>query len=132
MRTGDQGRFDEQGRLHLTGRIKDLIISGGLNIAPAEVEAVAAAHPEVAAATVVGIPDERWGETPIVVALRRPGSSLSSAQLLGHCRDRLASFKRPRGVVFVDDLPTTGIGKSSRGRLRERIMAGELEVERDG
>jgi acyl-CoA synthetase (AMP-forming)/AMP-acid ligase II len=132
MRTGDQGRFDEHGRLHLTGRIKDLIISGGLNIAPAEVEAVAAAHPEVAAATVVGIPDERWGETPIVVAQRRPGSTLSSAQLLGHCRARLASFKRPRGVVFVEDLPTTGIGKSSRGRLREQILAGELRIERGG
>jgi acyl-CoA synthetase (AMP-forming)/AMP-acid ligase II len=130
MRTGDQGRFDEAGRLQLTGRIKDLIISGGLNIAPAEVEAVAAAHPAVAAATVVGIPDARWGETPVVVVLRRPGAALAAAELLGHCRDGLASFKRPSGVVFVESLPTTGIGKSARGRLRERILSGELEVER--
>ena len=128
MRTGDLGRFDDEGRLHLTGRIKDLIISGGLNIAPAEIEAVAAQHDAVATAVVVGIPDARWGETPVLVALAKPGRTADPRELLAFCRGRLASFKRPRFAVVVDELPQTGIGKSSKAAIRERIMRGDLEL----
>ena len=131
MRTGDLGRFDDEGRLHLTGRIKDLIISGGLNIAPAEIEAVAVQHPAVATAVVVGIPDPRWGETPALVAVAKPGAQVSAAELLAFCRKRQASFKRPRAAAIVVDLPRTGIGKSSKATIRDRILSGELELTRE-
>lgn len=132
MRTGDLGRFDEDGRLVLTGRIKDLIISGGLNVPPTEIEAVAASHPAVASAMAVGIPDPRWGETPIVIAVAKRGASLTPAELLAWCRDRLASYKRPTGAALVDRFPMTGIGKSSKAALRDEILHGELEIVRAG
>lgn len=128
MRTGDLGRFDEDGHLVLTGRIKDLIISGGLNIPPTEIEAVAATHPAVASAMAVGIPDARWGETPIVIAVPKRGASLTSAELLAYCRERLASYKRPTGAALVERFPMTGIGKSSKAALRDKILSGDLEV----
>ena len=130
MRTGDLGAFDEAGRLHLTGRIKDIIISGGFNIAPAEIEAVACKHPAVAEAMVVGIPDERWGETPAVVAVPRRNSGLTAAELLGYCRGGLASFKRPSAAAVTNELPTTGIGKAEKAAVREAIQRGELDLER--
>jgi acyl-CoA synthetase (AMP-forming)/AMP-acid ligase II len=130
MRTGDLGAFDKVGRLHLTGRLKNLIISGGLNIAPGEIEAVACRHPAVSTAVAVGIPDSRWGETPVVVAIARSGSTVSAGELLNHCRAGLASFKRPTGAAIVQELPVTGIGKSARNELREAIVRGELALER--
>lgn len=130
MRTGDLGAFDEAGRLHLRGRLKDIIISGGFNIAPAEIEAVACNHPAVAEAMVVGIPDDRWGETPVVVAVPRRDSGLTAAELLGHCRDRLAAFKRPSAAAVTHELPTTGIGKAEKAPVRDAIQRGELDVER--
>jgi acyl-CoA synthetase (AMP-forming)/AMP-acid ligase II len=130
MRTGDAGHFDEDGRLFLTGRIKDLIISGGLNIVPVEIERVAVAHPDVTSAAVVGVPDERWGETPVLLALRRPGAELSAAELLDWCRERLAGYKRPRAAAIVEQFPMTGIGKISKGALRDEIISGRLEIVR--
>lgn len=132
MRTGDLARFDGAGHLILTGRIKDLIISGGLNIAPSEIEAVAVTHPAVAAALVVGVPDPRWGETPIVVAIAKRGADLTPQDLLAHCRANLASYKRPTGAALVDQFPLTGIGKSSKAQLRDEIVAGRLGVEHAG
>lgn len=128
IRTGDQARLDEHGRLFLTGRLKDVIISGGLNIAPAEIEAVACRHPHVAVAAVVGVPDRRWGETPVVVAVPKPGHELRAAELLDHCRGELAGFKRPSGAALVDALPLTGIGKSSKAELRRLLLDGTIEV----
>ena len=130
MWTGDLGTFDEAGRLHLTGRLKDIIISGGLNIAPAEIEAVACRHPMVAAAAVVGIPDTRFGETPVVVAVPKPGHPLSARELLAYCRAELSSFKRPSAAAVVDRLPQTGIGKSAKSELREAIMREQVKLER--
>jgi acyl-CoA synthetase (AMP-forming)/AMP-acid ligase II len=130
MKTGDLGRFDEEGRLFLTGRIKDLIISGGLNIAPAEIEAVAVTHPAVAAAVVVGIPDARWGETPIVVAVVKRDAVLTPEELLAFCRGRLAAYKRPTGAALVERFPMTGIGKSSKSALRSEILSGAIEITR--
>jgi len=132
MRTGDLGRFDEYGHLVLTGRIKDLIISGGMNIPPTEIEAVAATHPAVASAMAVGIPDARWGETPIVIAVPKRGASLTPAELLAYCRERLASYKRPTGAALVDRFPMTGIGKSSKAALRDEILNGAVEIVRAG
>jgi len=132
MRTGDLGRFDAGGRLVLTGRIKDLIISGGLNIPPTEIEAVAASHPAVASAMAVGIPDPRWGETPIVIAVPKRGASLTPAELLAYCQERLASYKRPTGAALVERFPMTGIGKSSKAALRDEILSGALEIVRAG
>jgi acyl-CoA synthetase (AMP-forming)/AMP-acid ligase II len=132
IRTGDLGRFDEFGRLRLTGRLKDLIISGGMNIAPAEIEAAACRHPNVAAAAAVGIPDERWGETPVVVAVPAHGNSLTATELLAHCRSELTSHKRPSAAAVIAALPVTGIGKSAKAQLRDAILDGEVDVVRTG
>ena len=130
MRTGDLGALDERGRLFLTGRLKDLIISGGLNIAPAEIEAVACRYPGVISAAVVGIPDDRWGETPVVVAVPVPGNGVVAQDLLAHCRRELASFKRPSAAALVQALPSTGIGKSAKSVIRRQILDGEIELVR--
>jgi acyl-CoA synthetase (AMP-forming)/AMP-acid ligase II len=130
IRTGDLGHIDEAGRIHLTGRLKDIIISGGLNVSPAEIEAVAAAHPDVAFAAVVGIPDLRWGETPVVVVVPKQDRTVSARDLLSFCRRRLSGFKRPSGVAVVPEIPTTGIGKAAKRELRIAILAGHLNVER--
>jgi acyl-CoA synthetase (AMP-forming)/AMP-acid ligase II len=128
--TGDLGRIDEHGRVFLTGRLKDLIISGGLNVAPAEIEAVACEHPGVLSAVVVGIPDERWGETPVVVAVPARGNGLAADDVLRHCRESLTPFKRPSAAALVDALPSTGIGKSAKSVIRRRILDGEIELVR--
>jgi fatty-acyl-CoA synthase len=130
IRTGDLGQLDEDGALFLTGRLKDLIISGGLNVAPAEVEAAVCRHPAVANAVVVGIPDARWGETPVVVAVPMPGSPLRPDDLLTFCRTELSGFKRPSGAALVERLPLTGIGKSAKNVVRERILSGEITLVR--
>jgi fatty-acyl-CoA synthase len=130
IRTGDLGRVDENGRLFLTGRLKDLIISGGFNVAPAEIEAAACRHQEVAAAAVVGVPDERWGETPVVVAVPKRGSPLTAHELLSHCRKELTDYKRPSAAAIVSELPVTGIGKSAKAQLRQDILDGDLQVVR--
>ena len=132
IRTGDLGRIDDHGRLRLTGRLKDLIISGGMNIAPAEIEAAACRHPLVAAAAAIGIPDGKWGETPVIVAVPAHGNSLTAAELLQHCRSSLASYKRPSAAAIVDRLPVTGIGKSAKAELRAEILGGKVELVRAG
>jgi len=128
MLTGDLGRVDELGRVFLTGRLKDIIISGGLNIAPAEIEAVACGHPGVAAAAVVGIPDARWGETPVVVAVPSNGQAIDAHDVLSHCRQQLVSFKRPSAAALVDILPSTGIGKSAKSVIRQQILEGTISL----
>jgi len=130
MRTGDLAVIDERGHLRLTGRLKDLIISGGLNISPAEIEAVACRHPLVSAAAVVGVPDARWGETPVVVAVAADGAGVSAADVLGFCRAELSGFKRPTGAAVMDSLPLTGIGKSSKAEILRRVLEGEVELVR--
>ena len=132
MRTGDLGRLDADGRLRLTGRLKDLIITGGYNVAPAEIEAVACRHPAVASAVVVGIPDSNWGETPVVVAVAFPGSRLGPHDLLSFCRGELPGFKQPSGAALVERLPLTGIGKSAKAVVRRQILEGEIALVRAG
>jgi fatty-acyl-CoA synthase len=123
LHSGDLASIDERGYVRVEGRLKDMIKRGGENIAPAEVEACLAEHPGVAEAAVVGLPDERWGE--IVVAYVRPsgGAPPEPAELVAHCRERLASFKLPRRWAFVDSMPLTASGKIRRTELRERAAS---------
>jgi fatty-acyl-CoA synthase len=117
LHTGDLARRDEDGCYYIVGRLKDLIISGGENIYPAEVESVLAAHPDVAEAALIGVPDARWGEVGRAIVVARPGSRLAEAALLAHCGERLARYKIPKRVVFVEHLPRTGAGKIDKQEL---------------
>lgn len=128
--TGDLGRIGDDGLVYLTGRLKDVIISGGINIAPAEIEHVACNHPDVLSAIVVGIPSERWGETPVVVAVAKPGRRLTADDILAHCRDNLSSYKRPSGAAVVPTIPVTGIGKAAKSSVRQQIMDGVIQLVR--
>ncbi len=118
--TGDRGYVDEDGYLYLTGRSKDFIKRGGEMISPQEVEETLAAHPGVAEAAVIGAPDLSWGERVRAIVAPRPGSSVTAQELIDHCHKRLASFKRPESVVFVDELPKNHLGKVLKRVLRER------------
>lgn len=120
LRTGDGGHLDEDGLLYLTDRVKDLIISGGENVYPAEVERVLREHPGVAEAVAVGVPDDRWGE--VVAAVVVPREGLDPDELTAWAGSRLAGYKRPRHVVVVEDLPRNAAGKVLRRRLREEIL----------
>ena len=116
-RTGDVGRADEHGFVYITGRIRELIISGGENIYPAEVERVLSEHPAVAQAAVTGRPDARWGEVPVAFVVPQPGEPLETESLEQWCAHRLARYKRPREWIFVDDLPRTSLGKVRKHML---------------
>jgi len=118
--TGDMGYLDAEGELFVSGRVDDMIITGGENVHPVEVEDVLARHPLVRDVAVVGEPDERWGER--VVAFVVPGAPALTAETLDrHCREcaDLANFKRPRRIVFVSEIPKTASGKILRRLLRE-------------
>jgi acyl-CoA synthetase (AMP-forming)/AMP-acid ligase II len=116
--TGDIGRVDEDGYLYVEDRKKDMIVSGGENIATPEVERVLYEHPEVVEAAVVGTPHERWGEVPKAFVVLRPGSALTAAELTGFCRERLAKFKVPAEIQFLGELPRTPSGKVLKRDLR--------------
>lgn len=117
LATGDLGRLDAEGRLTVVGRKADTIVSGGENIAPAEVEAALAEHPAVAHAAVLGRPDPEWGEAVHARVILQPGSDVTPDELRAHCAERLARFKVPKDVRFVDELPMTASGKLLRRSL---------------
>ncbi|MGH8599704.1 MAG: class I adenylate-forming enzyme family protein, partial [Burkholderiales bacterium] len=119
--TGDMGSFDDSGYLTLKDRSKDMIISGGSNIYPREIEEVLLAHPRVAEASVVGRSDPEWGETVIAFVVARPGEQLTAADLDALCLQRVARFKRPRDYRFVDALPKNNYGKVLKTELRQRL-----------
>jgi fatty-acyl-CoA synthase len=121
FRTGDLGSFDDEGYLFVADRLKDMIISGGENIYPAEVEDLILGLDEVTGAAVVGIPDERWGETPWAVVTLRPGADLTTERLAEHLNGRIARYKIPKNVVVVDELPRTASGKVRKLDLRRRF-----------
>ncbi len=125
LRTGDGGYVDEEGYLFLTDRVKDMIITGGENVYPIEVEEVLAQHPDVADVAVIGVPDERWGEAVKALVIVRDDCPVSGAALLAFARERLAGYKLPRSIDFVDDLPRTPTGKVLKRELRERYLAGQ-------
>jgi acyl-CoA synthetase (AMP-forming)/AMP-acid ligase II len=120
LRTGDIGVLDERGYLHITDRVKDMYIVGGFNAYPAEIEQVLARHPGVAEVAVVGVPDERLGEVGRAFVVPRPQPVPDAAELIAYCRERLANFKVPRSVVFVDTLPRNASGKVQKPALRSR------------
>lgn len=124
MRTGDGGYIDPAGYLFVTDRLKDVIISGGENVYPAEVENVLASHPGVAEVSVIGVPSERWGETVKAVVAIRPGETADAGALIAHARARLAHFKCPTSVDFVDALPRNATGKVLKNELRARYWKG--------
>ncbi|MFS3130343.1 long-chain-fatty-acid--CoA ligase [Nocardioides sp. Bht2] len=111
LRTGDIGHLDDEGYLFIVDRLKDMIISGGENVYPAEVESLLMSHPDVVECAVVGLPDERWGEVPLAVVVTTPGAGLSEDELIAWSRSRLANFKSPKHVRFVDALPRNASGK---------------------
>jgi fatty-acyl-CoA synthase len=118
--SGDLVRQDEEGYIYVVDRKKDMIISGGENIYSAEVENVLAAHAKVAEVSVVGVPDPKWGETPMAVIVPRDcADPPSDAEIEAHCCEHLAHYKRPRHVVIVDALPRNAGGKVLKNRLRE-------------
>ena len=118
LRTGDGGYVDSDGYLFLTDRIKDMIVSGGENVYPIEVEEVLAQHQDVADVTVVGTPHERWGEAPYAFVVLRDGALATEAELIAFTRAHLAHFKAPHGVTFVTELPKTATGKIQKYVLR--------------
>ena len=121
LRTGDLAVVRPDGYLEIVDRRKDIIVSGGENVASVEVEHALAAHPSVLEVAVVGVPDERWGEVPrAFVALRAGAPAVTEADLIAFARDRLAHFKAPKSVVFLDELPKGGTGKIQKGLLRDR------------
>jgi len=124
LRTGDAGYFDADGYLYLHDRIKDMIVSGGENIYPAEVENVLLSHPAIIDAAVIGVPDPKWGETVKAIVLLAPGETLDEAGFIAHCRDRLAHYKCPTSVDVTDALPRNPSGKILKRELRAPYWAG--------
>ncbi|GAA2794375.1 hypothetical protein ACFQGX_30750 [Nonomuraea dietziae] len=117
--TGDIARIDEEGHLHIVDRVKDMYISGGENVYPAEVEAVMFEHPAVAEVAVVGVRDATWGEVGRAFVVRRQGADVTEDELRGFLLRRLAKYKIPRYFEMVDDLPRTGSGKIHKPALRD-------------
>jgi acyl-CoA synthetase (AMP-forming)/AMP-acid ligase II len=118
LHTGDAGYLDDEGYLFLTDRIKDMIVTGAENVYPIEVENVLSEHPDVADVAVIGVPDERWGETVKAVVVPRAGAELDPDELLAWSKERLAGFKRPRSIDVVDALPRNPSGKILKKELR--------------
>jgi fatty-acyl-CoA synthase len=125
LHTGDLGTMDIRGYLRVTGRVKDMIIRGGENLFPAEIENVLLEHPAVAEVAVVGVPDERWGEIAVCF-LRITGAAPSRDELIAHCRRELAAPKTPAHWIQVNGFPLTASGKIQKFVLREKYLAGEF------
>lgn len=119
LRTSDMGWMDGEGYIYLAGRADDMIIRGGENISPEEIEDVIRSHPKVEEAAVIGVPDVEWGQQPLAVVVLKKGKVGTPEEIMEHCRSKLASFKRPRSVVFIDTLPRNPMGKLLRKNLRE-------------
>ena len=119
LHTGDLGSMDERGYCRIAGRLKEMIIRGGENIYPREIEAVLASHPGVAEVAVVGVPDRFWGE--VVGAVVRPALDVAEDELAGYCRERLAAYKTPVRWLFTDAFPLT-----STGKIRKDVLSAQL------
>ena len=126
LRTGDAGYLDEDGYLYIHDRVKDMIISGGENIYPAEVENVLMSHPAVADCAVIGVPDEKWGETPTAIVVK--AGDVAARDLIDFCRERLAHFKCPASVDFTEAIPRNPTGKVLKRELRAPYWAGQTRA----
>jgi acyl-CoA synthetase (AMP-forming)/AMP-acid ligase II len=123
--SGDAGYMDQDGFIFIKDRIKDMILSGSENIYPAEIEGVLAAHPDIVEVAVIGVPDSKWGETVKAVVVKRPDTNLTAETLIEWTRDKLAGFKRPRSIDFIDALPRNASGKLLKRELRAPYWAGQ-------
>ncbi|MBI4317640.1 MAG: fatty acid--CoA ligase [Chloroflexi bacterium] len=122
--TGDLATVDEENYMLIVDRKKDIIISGGENIASVEIEDVLYSHPAVLENAVIAVPDPKWGEVPKAIVVLKPGRQATEPELIDYCRTRLAKFKLPKSIEFIDSLPKTGTGKVLKGTLRDRYWAG--------
>ncbi|HYA06298.1 MAG TPA: AMP-binding protein, partial [Xanthobacteraceae bacterium] len=123
--TGDAGYLDTDGYVYIYDRVKDMIISGGENIYPAEVESALFGHPAVADVAVIGVPDDNWGEAVKAIVVKKPGAAVTPEELIGFARERIAHYKVPRTIDFVDALPRTPTGKILKRELRKPFWAGQ-------
>ena len=130
MHTGDLGYRSDDGYLYVTDRLKDMIITGGENVYPREIEDVLFAHHGVLEAAVIGVPDEEWGERVHAVVVQKPGVTVSAEELIGHCRQQLARYKCPKSVAFADSLPKNATGKVLKKELRALSPTAGLPVGR--
>jgi fatty-acyl-CoA synthase/long-chain acyl-CoA synthetase len=121
---GDMAYFDEEGFYYICDRKKDMIISGGMNIYPAEIEAALEHHPAIVDVAVFGIPNEEWGEAVHAIVVMQPGAKLSESEVIDYAREHLAGYKIPRSVAFLDEIPRTGSGKILKRVLREPYWKG--------
>ena len=128
LRSGDAGYRDADDYIYVHDRVKDMIVSGAENVYPAEVENAIMSHPEVADVAVIGVPSDKWGETPKAVVVRTAGSGLTEADLLAYCRDRLAGFKCPTSVDWTDHLPRNPSGKVLKKDLRAPYWEGRTRM----
>jgi len=119
--TEDLARIDEQGFLYIVGRKRDMIITGGENVFPAEVENILHKHPAVAQAAVIGVADQAWGEAVTAVVVLKEGMNVGEEEIRSFCRAEIAGYKVPKAILFTDELPTSATGKLMKGRLREKI-----------
>jgi len=122
--TGDMGHQDDEGYLYVDGRSKEMIISGGENIYPAEIENLLIESPDIAEASVIGKPDERWGEIVVAVVVPKPDSGLTGEQVLKLLDGRIARYKHPKEVVVVEALPKTALGKIRKEDVRQMVARG--------
>jgi acyl-CoA synthetase (AMP-forming)/AMP-acid ligase II len=121
LHTGDAGRMDAEGYVYIQDRVKDMIISGGENIYPAELENVLMSHPAIQDAAVIGVSDEQWGEVPLAVLVSTGQQELTAEDLVAFCRDKLAGYKIPRQLAYVEALPRNPTGKILKKDLREQF-----------
>lgn len=124
MFTGDGGRMDADGYIYIVDRIKDMIVTGGENVYSAEVESVVATHPAVAQCAVIGVPNDQWGELVHAFIVRKSGMEVTQEQIVAHCKERIAGYKCPRQVSFVDAMPLSGAGKILKTKLRAPFWEG--------
>ncbi|MEE2999762.1 MAG: class I adenylate-forming enzyme family protein [Pseudomonadota bacterium] len=124
LKTGDIGYFDEDGFLYLVDRSKDMIISGGENIFPTEIENLLYKHPNVSECAVFGIPDDYWGESPKAYVVLKEGGSITESELIDFCRSNIARYKTPKAIKFVYELPKTAVGKIQKNILRDPYWIG--------
>jgi acyl-CoA synthetase (AMP-forming)/AMP-acid ligase II len=125
LHTGDLGYYDDKGFIYIVDRKKDMIVSGGENVYPREVEEILYQHPAIAEVAVIGIPDPVWVERVHAVAVVKPNTTAEEKELITFCKEHMASYKAPKSVEFVDALPKNPAGKILKKELREKYWAGE-------
>jgi acyl-CoA synthetase (AMP-forming)/AMP-acid ligase II len=124
IETGDVGRVDNEGYVYIVDRKREMIITGGFNVYPSEIEQAIFHHPAVQDCAVVGVPDEKWGEAVKAVVQLKPGASATEAEIIALCRERLGGVMTPKSVEFWDDLPRSPVGKVLRRSVREKFWKG--------